>query len=67
MSRVCMKQARLQSISHFQRMRIYSGYIVYESIGAVNYKFDLSTTRWCPVELFYKKIFVFVWSMTVRW
>lgn len=45
MSRVCMKQARLQSISHFHRMRIYSGYIVYESIGAVNYKVDLSTTR----------------------
>jgi hypothetical protein len=56
MSRVCMKQARLQSISHFQRMRIYSGYIVYESIGAVNYKFDLSTTRWCSVVLFQKSM-----------
>jgi hypothetical protein len=56
MSRVCMKKARLQSISHFKRMRIYSGYIVYESVGAVNYKFDVSTTRWCSVVLFQKSI-----------
>lgn len=37
-------------------MRIYSGYIVYESIGAVNYKFDLSTTRWCSIVLFRKSM-----------
>lgn len=50
------ERARLQGKSHFRRMRIYSGYIVYESIAAVNYKFDLSTTRWCSVVLFQKSM-----------